>query len=200
MLRGVRQEFPAEMFHVDCEGALHLGQMEMLYRFNDFGLEMVEQPLTPDDLVAHAMLQESMRTPICLDESIRSPLCAEMAIDLKSCREMNLKAQRAGGLTAALEILEACRAAEIDCWGGATPQSAIGARADLALAACTGSAYPADYFSSRDELADDLAEPLCPRRDGGNGTLHVVLPNEAGLGAVPDAQLLEKFTLQKAEL
>ena len=105
----------------------------MLYRFDDFALEMVEQPLAAEDLVAHAMLQESLRTPICLDEGIASPLHAEMALDLKSCRCVNLKAGRVGGLTAAMTILDACRAAEVSCWGGAAAQSAIGARADLAL-------------------------------------------------------------------
>ena len=120
MLRSVRQEFPGETFHIDCEGALSLNYMEMLYRFDDFALEMVEQPLAAEDLVAHAMLQESLRTPICLDESIASPLHAEMALDLKSCRHVNLKAGRVGGLTAALTILEACQAAEVIA--GAAPR------------------------------------------------------------------------------
>jgi O-succinylbenzoate synthase len=200
MLRSVRQEFPGETFHIDCEGALSLNYMEMLYRFDDFALEMVEQPLAAEDLVAHAMLQESLRTPICLDESIASPLHAEMALDLKSCRYMNLKAGRAGGLTAALAILEACQATEVQCWGGAAAQSAIGARADLALAACTAADYPADFFPSASELAEDLAEPLHPLRDAGDGAARIALAAEPGLGVVPDAALLEKFTLQKVEM
>jgi O-succinylbenzoate synthase len=199
MLRGVRQEFPGETFHIDCEGALSLNYMEMLYRFNDFGLEMVEQPLAAEDLVAHAMLQESLRTPICLDESIASPLHAEMAMDLKSCRYVNLKAGRVGGLTAALTILEACQAAEVDCWGGASAQSAIGARADLALAACASSPYPADFFPSESELANDLAEPLHPFRDAGDGAAKIALAAGSWLGVVPDPARLAEFTLQKAE-
>jgi o-succinylbenzoate synthase len=207
MLRGVRQDFPGGTFHVDCEGALNLGFMEMLYRFDDFSLEMVEQPLAAEDLVAHAMLQESLRTPICLDESIVSPFAAEMALDLKSCRYVNLKAGRVGGLTAAMSILDACRAAEVACWGGALAQSAIGARADLALAACLpvlnyegAGNYPADFFPSQDELAEDLAEPLHPVRDPGDGAVKIELAGEPGLGALPDAALLETFALQKAEL
>jgi O-succinylbenzoate synthase len=200
MLRGVRQEFPGERFHIDCEGALSLGHTEMLYRFDDFGLEMVEQPLAAEDLVAHAMLQESLRTPICLDESIASPLHAEMALDLKSCRHVNLKAGRVGGLTAAMTILEACQASEVSCWGGAEAQSGIGARADLALAACTASEYPADFFPAESELAEDLAEPLHPLRDARDGGVRIALAAGPGLGAVPDARQLEKFALQKAEM
>ena len=200
MLRGVRQEFPGEMFHIDCEGALSLGYMEMLYRFDDFALEMVEQPLAAEDLVAHAMLQESLRTPICLDESIASPLHAELALDLKSCRHVNLQAGRVGGLTAAMTILEACQAAEVNCWGGATAQSAIGARADLALAACTACEYPADFFPAESELAEDLAEPLHPLRDASDGAVKIALAAEPGLGVVPDARRLERFAVQKAEM
>ena len=199
MLRGVRQEFPGGMFHIDCEGGLSLNYMEMLYRLDDFALEMVEQPLAAEDFVAHAMLQESLRTPICLDEGIASPLHAEMALDLKSCRQVNLKAGRVGGLTAALTILEACQVAEVGCWGGAAAQSAIGARADLALAACADSPYPADFFPSESELADDLAEPLHPLRDAGDGAAKIACAAAPGLGVVPDAALLEKFALQKAE-
>jgi o-succinylbenzoate synthase len=200
MLRVVRQEFPGKDFHIDCEGALDLGHSEMLYRFDDFSLQMVEQPLAAEDLVAHAMLQESLRTPICLDESIVSPFAADMAIDLKSCRFVNLKAGRTGGLTAAIAILAACQQAEIGCWGGALAQSAIGARADLALAACANSDYPADFFPSRTELAEDLAEPLDPYRDAQDGIAKVALPAEPGLGTVPDARLLDRFLLQKAEI
>jgi len=200
MLRGVRQEFPGETFHIDCEGALSLDYMEMLYRFNDFALEMVEQPLAAEDLVAHAMLQESLRTPICLDESIASPLHAEMALDLKSCRYVNLKAGRVGGLTAAMAILVACQASDVDCWGGASAQSAIGTRADLALAACANSNYPADFFPSESELAEDLAVPLYPLRDESDGAMRIALAGEPGLGVVPDARLLERFAMQKAEI
>ncbi len=197
MLRSVRQEFPGETFHIDCEGALSLNYTEMLYRFDDFALEMVEQPLAPEDLVAHAMLQESLRTPICLDESIASPLHAEMALDLKSCRHVNLKPGRVGGLTAAMAILDACQGSEVNCWGGAAAQSAIGARADLALAACANSEYPADFFPSESELAEDLAEPLHPLRDASDGTLRIALAAEPGLGVVPDPALLERFAMQK---
>ena len=51
MLRSVRQEFPGETFHIDCEGALNLSYSEMLYRFDDFALEMVEQPLAAEEAI-----------------------------------------------------------------------------------------------------------------------------------------------------
>ena len=197
MLRFVRQHFPTQTFHVDCEGALGLEQTEMLCRLDDFFLAMIEQPLPADDLVGNAMVQEMVRTPVCLDEGVTTPGQAEIAVDLNSCRFLNLKPGRVGGLTAALAILDACRAGGIQCWGGAVPQSAIGSRIGLALAAKAGRAYPADLFPAGDVLVEDLAEPLTPVRDPADGIARVALWRGAGLGIEPDAAILERCTLQK---
>ena len=129
-----------------------------------------------------------MRTSICLDESIRSPLHAELAIDLKSCRAMNLKAQRVGGLTAALEILEACQAAEIDCWGGAEgAKPAISQHADLALAACTGSALIRPISFLREMNLPKIWPSRYVRCGEARRTalLRVELSQQAGLGRSP---------------
>ncbi|MHC4399808.1 MAG: enolase C-terminal domain-like protein, partial [Planctomycetota bacterium] len=77
MLNPVRHEFPVQTIHADVEGALSLDHMELLCRLDDFTLEMVEQPLPADDLVGHAMLQETIRTPVCLDESVATPQQAD---------------------------------------------------------------------------------------------------------------------------
>ncbi len=78
MLNIMRHEFPVETIHIDCDAGLRLDHMEILQRLDDFRLALVEQPLPADDLVGHAMVQESLRTPLCLDEgsprSIRQPL------------------------------------------------------------------------------------------------------------------------------
>ena len=58
MVDFVRKECPTQTIHIDCEGGLHLGQTDMLYRLEDFMLAMIEQPLPADDLVGHAMVQE----------------------------------------------------------------------------------------------------------------------------------------------
>ena len=74
MLRAVRREFPGQTLHIDCLGGLGLQHMEMLCRLDDFCLAMIEQPLPADDLVGHAMVQETIRTPVGLDEGVtRSP-------------------------------------------------------------------------------------------------------------------------------
>jgi o-succinylbenzoate synthase len=199
MLRFVRQHFPGETFHVDVEGGLGLQHMEMLCRLDDFMLAMIEQPLPPDDLVGHAMVQETIRTPVCLDEGIASVAQADMALDLKSCGFVNLKIGRVGGLTPALAIHDLCKENGVGCWAGAMPQSTIGARFGFALQSKDNCTYPADLFPSTDVLAEDLAPPLDPVR-GEDGVARIPLWAESGIGIEPDPALLERFTLQRTKL
>jgi o-succinylbenzoate synthase len=200
MLNAVRHTFAAQRIHIDCEGALGLEHMEMLCRLDDFSLVMIEQPLAPHDLVGHAMVQETIRTPLCLDESITSRELAEIAVELHSARYINLKPGRVGGLTPALAIHDACHDGCVPCWVGATPQTAVGSRIGLALAAKSNCTYPADLFDSRLVLQTDLADPPSPVRDSADGVLRVPLWSEPGIGVEPDMELLEKHCLEKAQL
>lgn len=172
----------------------------MLYRLDDFNLAMIEQPLPPDDLVGHAMVQDSVQTPICLDEGVTTVAQAEMALELKSCRYMNLKPGRVGGLTPAVAIHDACDENGVSCFAGAMPQSAIGARISLALAAKANCTYPADFFPSDQILEQDLAEPLLPARHQADGKMRITLWLEPGVGVEPDPRLLEEFCIARVKV
>jgi o-succinylbenzoate synthase len=199
MLAAVRRVFPIERIHIDCEAGLRLDHMEMLCRLDDFCLAMVEQPLSADDLVGHAMVQEAVKTPISLDESITSLDQAELALELQSGKYINLKPGRVGGLTPAIAIHDACHEQCVACWVGAMPQSAIGARLGAALATKSNCTYPADLFPSEKVLRADLAEPLATVRDA-DGVLRVPLWTAPGIGIEPDAKRLGELTLAKAML
>lgn len=199
MIDFVRKEFPTQTFHVDVEGALGLQHMEMLCRLDDFDLAMIEQPFPADDLVGHAMVQEAIRTPICLDEGVTTVEQCEMALELQSCRYVNLKPGRVGGLTPAVAIHDACRTGNVGCFVGATPQTAVGARLGLALAAKANCTYPADYLPADQLLQQDLAEPLLPACEEADGKMRIALWSEPGIGVEPDVELLEKHCLARAK-
>ncbi len=200
MVDFVRKEFPLLTLQIDCEGGLTLGQTDMLYRLEDFSLEMIEQPLPADDLVGHAMVQQSLRTPICLDESIATVAQAEMAIELQSCKYVNLKPGRVGGLTPAVTIHDLCHDACIPCYIGAMPQTTVAARHGLALAAKPNCTHPADFFPSNQVLAEDIAEPLLPEKDASDGRQRVALWSGPGIGVVPELEKLEKFCVARARI
>jgi len=198
MLNLVRQEFPVQTLHADFEAALHLNHMEMLCRMDDFSLAMIKQPLAADDLVGHAMVQEAVRTPVCLDDSVRTLEQAEMALELQSGKYVNVKPGRVGGLTPAVAIHDACHEACVPCWVGAVPQTVVGTRIGLALAAKPNFTYPTDFLPPEDHLAEDLGEPLLPARQQPDGPLQIGLWTEPGIGIDPDPERLERFCLARA--
>ena len=200
MVDAVRKEFPVAALHVDVEGAMGLEHIETFYRLDDFGLAMIEQPLPPDDLVGHAMVQEAVRTPLCLDEAVTTLAQAEMALELQSCRYMNVEPGRVGGLTAAVAIHDACRESDVVCFVGAMPQSAVGARIGLALAAKENFTYPADFFPREEFLQHDLAEVPLPTREAADETMRIALWPEPGIGVDPDPELLERFCIGRTRL
>ncbi|MDD5705008.1 MAG: o-succinylbenzoate synthase [Kiritimatiellae bacterium] len=194
MVAAVRQRFPTQVFHVDCNSAYTLADVEMFKQLDRFGLAMIEQPLMHDDLLDHAALQAQLKTPICLDESISSADKARQAIAIKACGWINIKPGRVGGLTNAVAIHNLCQQAGIPCWVGGMLESAVGASHCLALATLPNFKYPADVFPSERFFAPDLSEPpmaLCaPSR--------MRAPATPGCGAEPNADRLEKQTLDLA--
>jgi o-succinylbenzoate synthase len=135
VVRAVRQTYSTAPVAIDCDALCTLGQQEMFYRLEDFFLESIEQPFVADDLVGHAMLQQSIRTPVCLDQSVTSLERVEQALDLEACRKLRIDVARVGGITPALAIRDACRQAKV-VWcldGGAN--AGVAAAAVLALAA-----------------------------------------------------------------
>ncbi len=159
IVAAVRRAHPDLVMHIDCNSGYRLADLEMFRALDKFQLAMIEQPLAYDDLVDHARLQSSIRTPVCLDESIRSPEHAELAIRLKSCRYVNIKPGRVGGLTHAVAIHNRCRDAGIPCWVGGMLESALGAGICTALAMLENFTYPADIFPSSRFYHEDLSEP-----------------------------------------
>ncbi len=200
MLNVVRHEFPTQAIHVDVEGALRLDHMEMLCRMDDFCLAMIEQPLPADDLVGHAMIQETIRTPVCLDEAVTTIEQAEMALELKSGQFVNLKTGKVGGLTPALAIHDACHRACTPCFVGAVPQSAVGTRIGLALAAKENCDYPADWFEADKILQEDVAQLPPPEKDDSDGKLRVSLWAEPGIGLEPDMDAIQRLSLDTAKV
>lgn len=198
MLRAVRKRFPDTTFHIDCNSGYRLSDLELFRQVDEFNLAMIEQPLTHDDLVDHAKLQQSIRTPVCLDESVISVDRARQAIELRSCQYVNIKPGRVGGLTVAVAIHDLCRKAGIPCWVGGMLESAIGARICVALAMLDNFTYPADIFPSSRFYRQDLGQPELTLTTGSDGRPHVMAPNTPGIGVEPRPDLLERCSKARA--
>jgi len=196
MVARVRETFPDAVFHVDCNSAYTLADVDVFKALDEYQLAMIEQPLSHDDLIDHARLQSMLQTPICLDESITSPDRARKAIEIGACRWINVKPPRVGGMTPAMDILELCGQANIPCWIGSMLESNIGSAHCLALATLPNVEYPSDVFPSDRFYQADLAEPPLTLTGPSQATALV----GPGIGVEPNMQQIERVTLRKQSL
>jgi O-succinylbenzoate synthase len=196
MLRAVRERFPDQVFHIDCNSSYTLDDLAMFREIDQFELAMIEQPLTYDDLLDHAKLQAQIETPVCLDESITSIDRTRHAIELKSCQWINIKVGRTGGLTPALAIHDLCREHGIPNWIGNMLESALGQAPSLAMATLPNAKYPSDVFPSTRFYVQDLCDPQLEL----SGPSQAEAPDRPGLGWIPNPERLARHTLKHTTL
>ena len=182
LVAAVREHFGDIGLMVDANSAYTLDDAAHLAALDDFDLMMIEQPLEHDDIVDHATLAPTLRTPICLDESIRTPGDARRARQLGACGVINCKPGRMGGHAASLELHDWCVAAALPLWVGGMLESGIGRLHNIALASLPGFTLPGDTSASNRYWAADIIAPEV--RLDPDGTVPV--PTAPGLGHAID--------------
>jgi O-succinylbenzoate synthase len=186
----VRRRHPDILLSVDANSAYTLADQDHLKQLDNFNLLMVEQPLQNDDLVDHAKLQKTMRTPLCLDESIVSERHAKQALELESCRIINIKVGRVGGYSQALGIHNLCLSQNVPVWCGGMLESGIGRAHNIALASLRGFTLPGDISASSRYFERDIITPgVTVAADG-----TVAVPDGPGLGFAVDLSFIESRT------
>jgi O-succinylbenzoate synthase len=145
----------------DANGAYdRVRDAEALRVLDGEGLELLEQPLHPDDVLGMLSLSHHLRTPVCLDESLHDDRAAELFLASGAPGIWNLKVQRVGGLSEGLRIYARAVAAGVPLWGGTMPETGIGSQAIIALGSFAGFTLPSDVTASERwyEKGKDLVE------------------------------------------
>jgi o-succinylbenzoate synthase len=193
VIQAVRREFRDINLMVDGNAAYKLEDTNLLKRFDEYDLMMIEQPLAWDEIYQNARLQAMLATPICLDECIHNLRHAQAAIELGACRILNIKLGRVGGHTEARRIQEFCREKGTPAWCGGMLESGVGRAHNIAMASLPGFVLPGDVSASRRYWNEDIIDPeieVTPR-----GTIPV--PKAPGLGYRIRQDLVEKLTVRK---
>ncbi|AJD91864.1 O-succinylbenzoate synthase [Jeotgalibacillus malaysiensis] len=157
-LKALREHFPEIQILADANSA-YTGYKEDLLALDGLGLQMIEQPFSPDDLAEHAAVQLEMTTPICLDESIYSYDSAVNAIRFKSCQVINLKIGRVGGVTPAKKIHDLCMGQGIQVWCGGMLEFGISRAHNVSLSLLPGFSIPGDLSASDRYWIEDITTP-----------------------------------------
>jgi len=193
MLKYVRSKFPDTVFHIDCNSCYSLKDLTMFKEIDTYGLAMIEQPLSHDDLIDHAELQRHLKTPICLDESIVTIDKVRKAIQIGACRWVNIKLGRVGGITNALKINKLCEEKGIPCWVGSMADSAIGASHNIAFSTLSNIKYPCDIFPTSRFYKQDLGIPELVH----SAPSQFKASSASGIGTEVDEQLLKEISIEQ---
>jgi o-succinylbenzoate synthase len=178
VLRAVRARFPNVQLTADANSAYTLADTEHLKQVDEFGLVYLEQPLSHDDIIDHATLQQSLQTPLCLDECIRSPRHAEQAIAMRAGGVINIKLGRVGGFASAIRIHNAARDAGIPVWCGGMLEAGIGRAHNIAMASLENFLLPGDVSASKRYWQRDTIVPEVTVDQEGC----IALPQGPGIG------------------
>jgi O-succinylbenzoate synthase len=192
-ISAVRKRFPNVKLMVDANSAYRLSDAEHLKRFDAYGLMMIEQPLSWDDIFEHVHLQKQIATPVCLDESIHNAQHARAAIELGACRIINIKLGRVGGHREARRIEKICREHSIPVWCGGMLETGIGRAHNIAMSALPGFVLPGDVSASQRYWEEDIIEPEV--EVSAQGTIRV--PTIAGLGYSVKRKRVEALTVRQ---
>ena len=191
LVKAVRTKFPDITLSVDANSAYCLDKdAEMLQELDDYDLLMIEQPLAAGDILDHAKLQRTLKTPICLDESITSLRDARHALELDACRIINIKLGRVGGHASARSIQEYAGLRGIPVWCGGMLESGIGRAHNIAMSTQVGFTLPGDISASARYWKKDIIEP--PVTVSPQGT--ILAPTASGIGYEVDERAIKELT------
>jgi O-succinylbenzoate synthase len=196
LVEAVRSKFPNLRLMVDANSAYTLEDISLLKELDRYNLMMIEQPLTPGDLLDHAKLQRQINTPLCLDESILTLNDARQAYELGSCRIINIKLGRVGGHAEAKSIQEFAAQHNMPVWCGGMLEAGIGRAHNIALSTLPGFTLPGDVSASERYWEEDIIEP--PVSITKEGTIKV--PTGIGIGYSVNERRIESLTTRHQQI
>jgi L-alanine-DL-glutamate epimerase-like enolase superfamily enzyme len=100
-----------------------------------FNIELVEQPVSANDLEGLKYVTQNVNTPILADESVFSPFDAVKIIQNRAADLINIKLMKTGGIHNALKICSVAEIYGVECMIGCMLESKISVSAAVHLAA-----------------------------------------------------------------
>ena len=187
----IRARFPKLPMMVDANAAYSIADTSLFRELDAYGLMMIEQPLAREAHAEAGELQRQLRTPLCADESAESMETLASLIADAAARIINIKVQRVGGLSEARLMLEAARAAGLECWVGTMPELGVASAQGLHLGTLDGFTYPTDIEASSRWYVDDVIAPAI--EIDARGYIH--LPAGPATGYRVVRETVERYTV-----
>jgi len=140
-------------------------------------VELLEQPVARADLAGLRYIKKRTDVPLLADESVFSPEDARRILEMEAVDLINIKLDKCGGISRALEIADICDIYNVQCMIGCMMEGAISVGA---------AAHVASARSDTITMLDLDAPILCAYLPVIGGTVfhqaEIRLSEEAGLG------------------
>jgi L-alanine-DL-glutamate epimerase-like enolase superfamily enzyme len=126
---------PGFPLHVDAnQGYDREGALRVLAALADAAIDFAEQPVAAADTEALRWVSERSPIPVMADEALHTPEDALALVRARACSMFNIKLQKVGGISRALDVLAIARAAGIPCLIGCMTETLVGITAGAHLA------------------------------------------------------------------
>jgi len=187
-VRAVRElAGPAFPLHVDAnQGYDREGALRVLTALDALHVDFAEQPVAATDLESLQWVSERSPVPVMADEALHTPEDALTLVRARACTMFNIKLQKVGGITRALDVLAIARAAGVPCLIGCMTETLVGISAGTHVALGSAAVSHVDLDGHVDLAFSPVSGgTLCT--DG-----ELTLGDAPGLGV----ELLEEFRQQ----
>jgi L-alanine-DL-glutamate epimerase-like enolase superfamily enzyme len=132
-LTAIRDARPDARIQVDANGAWTAKEaIRAIGRLEEFGIEMIEQPVAPHDLDGLAEVTSATELPVYADEACHDVRDVQRVVG--RCDGVVVKLQKCGGLWPALEHVLAARAHGLKVMMGCMQETSLGISAAAQLA------------------------------------------------------------------
>jgi L-alanine-DL-glutamate epimerase-like enolase superfamily enzyme len=163
--------------------------IETIAELEDYGIELVEQPVDPSDIDAMRAVRESSVVPIVADEGVRELADLELHLAKQACDGVAVKLSQVGGISSAMALADAAAGAGLLTFVTSTLDGPIGLAAGLHFAAARADFSLANGLATG-ELFDHTYGSGFPAVEGGA----LALPTEPGLGVDLDEDALTELS------
>lgn len=181
-IRAIREAVgPGVKIRVDANQAWSAKEaVSIIERLNQYGLELVEQPVPFYDVAGLEYVTKHTGVPIMSDESCFTATDALRLVERRAVDIVNIKLMKCGGIREALKISTICEAAGIQCMLGCMMEETnIGLTAAASLGAAVKNITRADLDSI-------FSLSRMPFRGGIHveGADRLVVPEKPGFGFI----------------
>ncbi len=133
ILAMIREEAPEKIVRVDANTGWTAKQtIAALPMFEEYGIELLEQPLPPADVEGHRAITAASSIPVVADESCKT--AADIPALVGTFDVINIKLAKCGSLREALRMIATARAHHMGVMLGCMIESTLGISAAIQLA------------------------------------------------------------------